>query len=267
MYVTKASGEKEKLNLKKLKKTILSAGASERLANRTIKEVRNKVYSGMKTKEILSIVLKMLKNEPGVAQRYSLKRAIMMLGPTGFPFEKFVARVLKEYDYETRTNVIVKGKCVRQEIDVVAKKGKKKYMIECKYRNAPGKKSDLKVAMYTYARFLDVKHKKFSQPWLVTNTKCTTEAIKYAKGMKLKIISWNYPKDKALENILVRKNLYPITTIGSLNFDMKRTLIKANIVLVRDLLKHKLHYLMSKTKLSKKILERLRKEAKQIIET
>lgn len=267
MYVIKESGQKEKLNIKKLKYTILNAGASQSLANKAIREVKNKTFPGITTREILRIVIETLKEEPGIAQRYNLKRAIMMLGPTGFPFEKFVARLLKEYGYKTRIDVMVKGKCVRQEVDVLIKKGKKKYMAECKYHNTPGKKSDLKVVMYTYARFLDIKHKNFSQPWLVTNTNCTSEAKKYARCMKLKIISWRYPKKECLERMLVEKNLYPITTLASPTQKIRQRLVKANIMLLRDLLKHNMTYLRIRTRLNKKVLKRLREEAKQILES
>lgn len=266
MYVIKESGKKEKLNLKKLKSTILEAGASERLANKATRNVKNKAYPGITTREILHLVLDVLKEEPGVAQRYNLKRAIMILGPTGFPFEKFIAKMLKEYGYKTRIDVMMRGKCVTQEVDVLAEKGKKKYMVECKYHNAPGKKSDLKVVMYTYARFLDLKHKKFSQPWLVTNTKCTSEAIKYAQGMNLKVISWRYPRKEGLEKMLIEKNLYPITTLMIPTLKVKYKLVNASIMLVRDLLKHKLSYLWLKTRIPKKILKKLREEAKQILQ-
>ncbi|MBU4501082.1 MAG: restriction endonuclease [Nanoarchaeota archaeon] len=266
MYVIKASGEKQKFNRKKLIQTILNAGASDKLLNKTLRKVKKESYKGIKTGEILRIILASLKEEPGVAQRYNIKRAIMMLGPTGFPFEKFVARVLEEYGYKTRVGVVVKGKCVAQEVDVEARKGKKKYMIECKYHNSPGKKSDLKVAMYTYARFLDVKHKKYNQPWLVTNTKCTNEAEKYAGCSGLKIISWRYPKNKGLEQLLIEKGLYPITTLSSINFKTKQKLVNANIMLLKDLFRHRIPWLRIKTKLPKKVIERLKKEAIEIME-
>ena len=266
MYVIKESGRKEKLNLKKLRATISHVGASQKLVDKTIREIRKKAYDCITTRELLSMVLKILKEEPGISQRYNLKRAIMVLGPTGFPFEKFVARLLKEYGYKTRTNLHLKGKCVMQEIDVSARKGKKKYMIECKYHNSLGKKSDLKVVMYTYARFLDLKHKKFSQPWLVTNTKCTSEAEKYARCMNLKIISWRHHKHECLERMLTQKNLYPITMLISLTLKSRKKLVNANLMLVKDILKYSIPCLKKKTNLPKRILEKLQKESKQIIE-
>lgn len=266
MYVIKESGEREKLDLKKLRISILQAGASKSLAEKTIREVRSKVYPSITTREIYHLVMHLLREEKGVAQRYSLKMAIMVLGPTGFPFEKFVARLLQEYGYSTKTDVYVQGKCVVQEIDVLAEKDGKKYMVECKYHNAPGTRSDLRVVMYTYARFLDVQHQGFVQPWLVTNTKCSFEAEKYAKCVNMKVISWNYPGEESLERLLTQKNLYPITTLESLTMDIKQKLVNANIMLVRDLLKANMSFLRIKTMLPKRILINLKEEARHVLE-
>lgn len=265
MYVIKESGLQEKFDAKKLKFSMLAAGAPEDLANKAIREIKNKLYPGIMTREILHVVLDVLREQPGIAQRYNLKRAIMVLGPTGFPFEKFVARLLKEYGDETQTDVYVRGRCVNQEIDVTARKDGKNYMVECKYHNMPGKRSDLKVAMYTYARFLDVHHKGFDQAWLVTNTKCTSEAINYARCMNIKIIGWNYPKEECLEKMLMQKNIYPITSLESLSLETKQRLVRANLMLVNDLLNNRMFYLRMKTRLPRKVIENLRQEAMHII--
>ncbi len=266
MYVIKESGQKEKLNLNKLKTSILFSGASESLANKAVREVKNRAYPGIRTRDILHMVLGVLREEPGIAQRYSLKRAIMMLGPTGFPFEKFVARLLREYGYKTRTDTFVSGKCVIQEVDVLAVKEGKKYMVECKYHNAPGNRTDLKVLMYTYARFLDIKHKGFVQPWLVTNTKCTSEAEIYARCNGVRIISWNYPRDEGLEKMLMQKDLYPITSLESLTPRIKERLVRAELMLVSDILTNSMFYLRMKTRLPSMILERLKEEARHILQ-
>ncbi|MDP2907096.1 MAG: restriction endonuclease [Nanoarchaeota archaeon] len=266
MYVIKESGQKEKLNFYKIKTSIMFAGGSESLANKAVREVREKAYPGMRTRDILHMVLGILREEPGIAQRYSLKRAIMMLGPTGFPFEKFVARVLREYGYKTKTDMFVAGKCVVQEVDVLAVKDGKKYMVECKYHNSPGNRTDLKVAMYTHARFLDIQHKGFVQSWLVTNTKCTSEAEIYARCNGIKVISWNYPPNEGLEKMLMQKNLYPITSLESLTLKIRERLVGANLMLVSDLLTNSMFYLRMKTRMPTKILENLREEAQHILQ-
>ncbi len=60
---------------------------------------------------------------------------------------------------------------------LLQEKDGKKYMIECKFHNR-GIKTHIKVAMYTHARFLDLKE-YFDAAWLICNTKCTSKAIRY----------------------------------------------------------------------------------------
>ncbi len=234
MYIIKASGKKEEFSRKKIEGTCLRAGASRQLAKEVANKVAKKVYNGMQTREILKLALDLLRKDPDVAARYKLKEAIMKLGPAGFLFEKFIGAVLKNHGYKTKVDQILRGKKVNQEVDVIAKL-KKTYMVECKYHNKPGIHSDLKVAMYTYARFLDLK-KYFDQPWLITNTKCTPTAFRYAKGVNLEITSWHYPKGKSLRDLIEKKKLYPITMLNSVRGDIKYKLIKANIILAKDLL-------------------------------
>ena len=89
MYVLKASGKKEEFNPNKLKGTLLRAGASNKTANDIVKEIEGKIKDGTKTREILDMALELLKDKsPEISARYDLKRAVMSLGPTGFPFEK-----------------------------------------------------------------------------------------------------------------------------------------------------------------------------------
>ncbi|MCH8741548.1 restriction endonuclease [Patescibacteria group bacterium] len=274
MDIIKASGEKEKFNKVKLYQSLKRAGVQPKLAGKVCKTVAKSIRHGMNSGEILDQTTKCLQEEnPILAARYNLKRAIMELGPAGFLFEKYIAEILKEYGYTTKVGSIVKGYCISHEIDVVVRKGKKHFMIECKYHNNRGIRSDVKVALYVYARFLDVKkawEKKpghqyfFHQAWLVTNTKCTSEAIRYARCAGLKIISWRYPKDKSLECLIEKKGLYPITILPSLTKYAKEMLAKKRIVLAKDLLKYSLHDLVRLTGLQSNITRKLQEETKQL---
>ncbi|MEK6936075.1 MAG: ATP cone domain-containing protein [Nanoarchaeota archaeon] len=267
-YVIKASGEKEEFDKKKIERTTLKAGASKRLAKEIANKIERKVYEGITTKEILEIALKSLKDKPEVALRYDLKRAIMSLGPSGFPFEKFFAAVLENHDYKTKVGLILRGKATTHEVDILAEtKENKKYIIECKYHNQLGTYTDSKVAMYTYARFLDLYNNpknKINQGWLVTNTKCTPHAIQYAKGVGLKITSWQYPSNESLQKLIMKKRLYPITILKSINSTIKEKLSQANIILARDLIDLNLNELKIKTKLPENILIRIIKEARGV---
>jgi len=262
MYVIKASGEKEQFDPKKIFKTCLRAGASKDLAGKVAEEVGKKVYDGITTKEILNLALSLLKEKPEVVARYDLKRAIMMLGPTGFPFEKFFAEVLQNYGYKTEIGKIIRGKQVNQEVDITAVK-ESAYMVECKYHNAQGIHTGLKVAMYTYARFLDLKE-HFDHAWLVCNTKCSGDAIKYSEGVNQRITSWRYPKKESLEQLIEQKNLYPITILKSINKNTKDKLAQANIMLAKDLLDYNMNDLKRKTGLSENILKKVILEVKDV---
>ncbi len=264
MDIIKASGEKEKFSKEKLYSSLKRAGAKPSLAQKVSQEVIKSVRPGMSSGKVLEQVTRCLRKEnPILAARYNLKRAIMKLGPTGFPFERYVAEILKEYDYATRVGRVVKGHCVNHEIDVVAKKGKEHFMIECKYHNSRGARSDVKVALYIYARFLDVK-KIFHQAWLVTNTKCTSEAIRYSRCVGLKIISWRYPKNESLEYLIEKKGLYPITVLPSLTRYTRERLAQKRIILAKDLLKYSVNDLVRLFGIKPNIAKKLQEETKQL---
>lgn len=235
MQVIKSSGLIERFDKKKIYRSIREAGGSKKLAKDAIREVRRKFSKNVSTYEILSFLIKFLQREPGVSQKYDLKRAIMSLGPTGFPFEKFFARVLENYGFKTTTGNKLKGKMVYHEVDVIATKDKK-WMIECKYHNQPGIITKLHVPLYTYARFLDLSSYKFDSPWLATNTKCSGEAIKYAKGVGLKVTSWKYPKEDNLEKLIENKKLYPVTILKSVSNDILNKIYDSGFVIAKDLL-------------------------------
>lgn len=187
----------------------------------------------------------------------------MSLGPTGFPFEKFVAGLLQNYGYKTKVGKVIRGKCVDHEIDIVAEKDGKRCMVECKYHNALGIYTDLKVALYTHARFLDLGD-DFDQAWLVCNTKLTIAARKYAKCAGLKIMSWRYPREESLERMIEEKKLYPITILRSVKGFAKDRLFQVGIMLAKDLLDYGFERLKKMTELPRDKLNKIMEEAKVV---
>lgn len=263
MYVVKESGEKERFMPEKLMRTLARAGVSNEIARNVVKEIKGKLYDGITTRVILQLALNKLKrHDPISGARYDLKRAIMNLGPTGFPFERYFAELLKHHGYKVSVGRIFHGNLVSHEIDVCAKKDKT-YMIECKYHNAPGIYTSIKVALYVYARFLDLKN-KFDVPWLATNTKFSNKVEKYARGIGMKLTSWQYPKNESLQDLIENKNLYPITILKSVDESVKGKLSQANIMLVLHLLDRDIKELKRRTKLPENILKKVVDEAKGI---
>jgi Holliday junction resolvase-like predicted endonuclease len=199
----------------------------------------------MKTKDIYRMAKKLLKKyNLATGMRYSLKKAISALGPSGYPFERYVARILKDHGYSVEVGLIINGYCVKHEVDILAKNGDEHFVIECKYHSNGGKPTDVKVALYVQSRFHDIK-KAFEltpehghdvhQGWLVTNKRCTTDAIKYAECVGLRIISWRYPKTGSLEKMIEEKRLYPVTILPSARRKFLETLFMNNFILAQDI--------------------------------
>jgi hypothetical protein len=247
-YVTKASGKKSLFNTKKLKKSLLRSGASNNEADIIVTEVGNAVMDGLATKKIYKHAFRLLKKiDRTAASRYKLKEAILELGPTGFPFEQYVAELMKFEGYKTIVSSILEGKCISHEIDVIAEKKNEYNLIECKFHNTQGFSSDVKVALYIQSRFIDVvtvlKDKesiiqKTFKGWIVTNTNFTEDALKYGLCSGLELISWNYPKRRGLKYLIDESRLYPITCLTALNKTEKQMLLNQNIVLCHTLNKN-----------------------------
>lgn len=244
--IVKTSGEREEFSEHKLRKSLKKSKASSRIIDEIVEFIKSQLYEGMTTKEIYEKAFEMLRaKEGGHAARYKLKNAIMELGPTGYPFEKFIAELLKRKGYKTEVGVFVEGFCVTHEIDVLAKQNNKNVYIECKYHNRPGIKSDVKIALYIQARYEDIIKKLKGKPeetheiWLVTNTTPTQDAIQYAECMNLKTIAWSYPDKDNLQNMIEETGLHPITCLSTLSSSQKQRLLAEDIVMCSDLLKNK----------------------------
>lgn len=267
MIITKASGEKEAFNRKKYEQSLGKVGLTVPEAKQVATAVYQDLYPEINSEKIFLKTQTILKSKDRLfAAKYGLKRAIMNLGPSGYFFERYMAAVLAAYGYKTKYNQFLRGKCVEHEVDIVAEREGKKYMIECKYHNQPGVKSDVKVVLYVYARFLDLKDAyHFDEPVLITNTLCTTEAIRYARCAGLKIIGWHYPLGKgSLEHYIESKKLYPVTALLSLNPYLNRAFREGNLVLTRDLLKFTPALLAKKFRIKDRLAERLINEARQL---
>lgn len=203
---------------------------------------------GIRTREIYRHAFSLLHREQRrAATGYGIKKALFALGPSGYPFERLVAEVLKAKGYQTEVSVIVKGKCVEHEVDVVAEKGNRTIMVECKFHNRQGVKSDVKVALYVKARFEDIekgyetdgeKARKFHDAWLVTNTRLTLDAVRYAKCAGLNAIGWDYPEESNLQQLIEGSRVFPITALTTLNKKQKENLVANKIIICADIMKN-----------------------------
>ena len=244
--IKKYSGELVEFDLNKLKNSLKRTKASEDLIQNIVIAVQSKLYDGISTKQIYQMAFKMLNKarSKSSASRYKLKKAIMELGPTGYPFEDFVAAIIREGGYKTEVGVFVKGYCLTHEVDVVAKDKRNHFMVECKYHNKQGRVNDVKIPLYIQSRFLDIdkqcriqegKNSKFHQGWIFTNTRFSSEAIKYGECTGLKLVSWDYPENNSLSDQINKYGLFPITSLVTLSKREKEKLLEMEYVLCKDI--------------------------------
>lgn len=268
IYVIKAYGQRVPFDHSKVMATCIRAGASKKLANFVANKVYHQIRNNTSTKKVYRLVLKALAtDEYGqiIQHRYRLKESIMLLGPAGFRFENFIARILQDYGYEIHgLREEFNGKCVQHEIDIAAysRQDKKRYLIECKYHNLPGIFTGLKESLYTHARFLDL-NTHFDKEILVCNTKVSKEVITYATCIGQKVISWRYPPDQSIEKMIEGKDLYPLTLLP-LSARELEAFSDNNIMVVKDLITDT-NQLATKTGISFDRIKKLQNLIRQII--
>ncbi len=247
IFIRKRNGEKEAFDVQKLIDSLDRSGVAEEEIEQIINEVGQNLVDGMSTHKVYQMAYSILrKKSHRAAGKYRLKKAIFELGPTGYPFERFVAELLKNQGYKVEVGKIVQGHCVQHEVDVVAEKDNQKFMIECKFHQQPDRKSDVKVSLYIHSRFLDVEkewkkkeegHLSFHQGWIITNTRFTDDAIQFGKCAGLNLIAWDYPKSGSLKERIDLSGLHPITALQTLNKKEKQALLENDKVLCRDITK------------------------------
>ncbi|MCD5381801.1 MAG: ATPase [Candidatus Pacebacteria bacterium] len=246
MIITKADGTQEPFRPEKLRASLRRAGATKHEVDAILRDIEQWLTEGVKTQAIYRKAFELLRqSDTPSAARYSLRRALFGLGPTGFPFEDFLAKLFETEGYTTKTRVTLKGKCTQHEIDVAGFTPAHSFVAEAKFHMRPGTKSDLQVVMYSYARFLDLQNAHICRQdtcgvndfYVITNTKFTRTAMKYAECAGINLLSWNYPKHHSLHKRIEAAGLYPITALTTLSSRYKRALLETGVILCRDILR------------------------------
>lgn len=242
--IVKYSGDVVPFKSEKLVNSLRRANASEALIQQIVEHIEANIYDGVTTKKIYQMAFKMLKNQSRVsASKYKLKKAIMELGPSGFPFEKLIGKIMEHEGFDTKVGVIVQGNCIKHEVDVIAQKDNKHYMIECKYHSDQGRVCNVKIPLYINSRFLDVEKQwerqkghetKFHQGGVYTNTRFTTDALQYGKCVGLLLTSWDYPRGNGLKDRIDKSGLHPLTALTTITKREKTMLLDTGIVLCKE---------------------------------
>ncbi|WP_394758828.1 restriction endonuclease [Flavobacterium sp.] len=246
MKIIKHSGDIVEFDKSKLERSLLKSGANKLIVDAVLVTIEKEVFEGITTKSIYKLAFNLLKKASNShAARYNLRTSIELLGPAGFFFEKYVARIFNTEGYKTKNNLTLQGKCISHEIDVVIQKGNEIAMVECKFHERRESNSDVKVPMYILSRFNDLKDKihpiftnnnKITKCWIITNNRFTTDAITFAKCSGLNLLSWDYPENNNFRHKIDNNQLYPVTCLTTLTIAEKEKLLILNIILVKELI-------------------------------
>lgn len=242
--VTKINGEIAPFDEDKIRRSAARVGVPENLQDELLEHIRSKIYDRIPTKEIFHEIKSFLqsRDKPRLSTIFNLKSAILQLGPSGYPFEKYIAELLEEEGYSTSTNGHIPGKCVTHEIDVLATKDNTTSLIEAKFHSKQAVKTDVKVVLYIRARFQDVENGWTKDttiiPWIITNAKFTSDAIKYGDCTSVKLTSWDYPDKFSLRELIERHTLHPVTILDTASQKNKRLLLENGIVTCRQFLEN-----------------------------
>ncbi len=270
LVVRKADGSREPFQTEKLEKSLRRAGASPSVVEEILSHLAIHHNGELTSQQIYEHAFRRLKqHEPITAARYALRRALFALGPTGFPFEAFVAELFRALGYTAQTSVRMQGRCIEHEVDVVAERGQQRIVAELKFHNDPSQRTDVKVALYVVARFQDIEAhaRSLAEGWpyhtrrmLVTNTKFTRSTIRYAACAGLKLLGWGYPPRGNLRDLIEQTRSIPITALPHLSRKQKEQLLQRGVLLARTLATNP--ELLEGLRLSSRAKERVLEEAR-----
>jgi len=245
ILIKKASGELVPFSAEKLAASLTRIGASEALIDLVVKDILSWLTEGEHTRKIYKRAFALLrKYKRSAAARYSLKKAIMELGPSGYPFEHFVGAVFQTMGFSVEVGQEIEGMCVTHEVDVIATNHHHQHFVECKFYNSPGKNASVQVPLYIRSRVNDIIAKRQLQSqykgyefhgWVATNTRFTPDAKAFGICSGLNLLSWDYPEEKSLKKIVEDNHLFPITALTLLTKTDKEKLLSEGTVLCRQL--------------------------------
>lgn len=246
MDIIKASGELVRFDANKLRQSLKRVGVLEEEIERILFRIIPSISEQMPTAKIQQLAFDELrKHSQGAAAKYKLKKALQELGPTGYPFERLVAKLFELESFHCTVGTTLQGQCVSHELDVLARKGKLCRFAECKFRNDNSHKIDIKTTLYVQARMEDLRqglgkteayaHTEI-EAWLACNGRFSEDSLQYAKCRSLKLLGWSYPKGQSIRERMDAAKLYPLTCLSSLKQEQKKQLLNKGYVFCRDML-------------------------------
>ena len=263
MYVIKADGSREEFQSRKIVSTCVRAGAKREVAEEIATIIMRRIKDGDTTHKIYRmIVAELKKREDKTSFVFTLRESIARMD--SLSFELYVKEILEAYGYKCSWNKIIKGRCVGHQVDVIAEKDKL-FLVECKHHTNHHRFCGLGNILSVQARlediadgFRDRKNKyNFYMAWVVTNTKFSDHAKRYARGKDIRLTGW-YSEEFSLEDMIEKKRIFPITVLRN-NISLEKKLLEQGIITLQDLLVKEIKGI------SKKDLDKLKNQAEKLL--
>ena len=273
IFVTKADGTTQPFSKWKIVRTCLRMAATRAVAESIAEEIETRIYNDIETKKILQMIFRYLrKHKPVIRHQIDLRKALSLLNPAP-DFERFIQLLLSEHGYEVTPNRIIRGRCVEHEVDAIARKNGKTYLVEVKHHFKYHTPTSLDVSRISRAVFEDVtegyklglNNLKIDYAMIVCNTKLSEHAKRYADCRGISHIGWNSPRHNDLQTMIQEKKLYPITFLKGINTENRKKLTSNGIVLLKQLTEKSPTALRRQTGISKEILESIVNTARTIL--
>ena len=272
IFVTKANGTREPFDRAKLVRTCRRMGATEEIAHHIAKSIEARLFDGIETKKILSMIfVSMRKHKPILKHMIDLRKSLSLLRSKP-DFELFIQLLLKEYGYDVVPNLIIRGKCVEHEVDALASKEGITMIVEVKHHFDYHTPTGLDEARIARAVFEDATegHEigsndlEIDEVMIVSNTKLSGHAERYVKCRNIKHVGWSHPPKSALQNLIEDKKLYPITILRGLRSPVRDKLVSTGIVMIKQLTEIDPNELRRRARISKNDSESIINKAKII---
>jgi hypothetical protein len=241
--VTKFDGSIEPFDRGKLVATARRLGAQRDVAERVVTRVERRVYEGISTRELLRMVRRyMNRYRPETKQRHDLRAAISLLRSKP-DWERYVQLLLRAHGYDVTPNCLVRGRCVTNELDAIARRAGEDRLIEVKHHVNPHTRTSLDVVREVWAIFEDVREGYaaglnavlVTEAVIVTNTRFSKAAKTYAECRGVDRICWKGPEGCCLEAMIEEKRFYPVTLLRGLRRDDAAALGDVGVVTLHQL--------------------------------
>ena len=260
MYVIKSDGIREEFQSRKIIRTCMRSGASREIAEEIATIISRNIRDGDTTHKIYKmIVSELAKREDRTSFVFRLRESIARMD--SLSFELYIKKVLESYGYRCSWNRIIKGRYVEHQVDMVAEKDKKLYLVECKHHTNHHRFCGLGNVLAVQARLEDVtdgnNKYNFYIAWVVTNTKFSDHAKRYAKGRSIRLTGWR-SKEFSLENMAEENKIFPITILKT-DISLHKKLLRREIITLQDLMTKEI------IGISKNKIYKLRNQAEKLL--